>query len=333
MTTSPETAIHDFFRDNANHFEVLEQAADEVRARIGGSPDDMYAILKRHLRMRHGITVETSRISDMPDTLREFDDAGARIRLSEALDHPNRVFQLAHVLGLVEIPDVLDSLTLSSGIGSEAGKARCRVELSNYFAAALLLPYGEVLELAQATAYDVDRIGAAYGVSFEQVCHRLTTLQRDGARGVPFFFLRVDKAGNVTKRFNSTSFTLAEKGGSCPAWNIHDAFRAPGVILPQFVELPEGGQFFTFSRTVERPVFSRQTQDRRLVVALGCERNHAHRIGYAAQFNIDRPDLVGQIGINCYVCPRQACSQRAHQPLHVDLPISTKRRGTTRYES
>jgi predicted transcriptional regulator len=170
-------------------------------------------------------------------------------------------------------------------------------------------------------------------VSFEQVCHRLTTLQKEGARGVPFFFLRVDKAGNVTKRFNATSFNLAEYGGSCPVWNIHTCFRNPGVIQPQFVELPDGERFFTISRTTDRPVFSRETQDRRLALALGCEQRYAERIGYAESFNTADESLFSPIGINCHLCPRQACSQRAHQPLFIELPIDTSRRGNTRYES
>jgi predicted transcriptional regulator len=194
------------------------------------------------------------------------------------------------------------------------------------------MPYDAFLAAAEGTAYDIDRIAARFGVSFEQVCHRLTTLQREGARGIPFFFLRVDKAGNVTKRFNATSFHLAEHGGSCPKWNLHAVFAAPDVILPQFVELPDGERFLTISRTTNRPTFSRDTQDRRLAVALGCEMKYAHRIGYAAAYNLADPALLTPIGINCHLCPRQACAQRAHQPVHIDLPIDANRRGTTRYE-
>jgi len=124
------------------------------------------------------------------------------------------------------------------------------------------------LRTAESTAYDIDRISARFAVSFEQACHRLTTLQRPGAQGVPFFFLRIDKAGNVTKRFNSTSFHLAEYGGACPVWNIHLAFRTPGAILPQFVELPDGDRYFTISRTADRPAVNFRNQDHRLAVAL-----------------------------------------------------------------
>ena len=333
MLATPETIIHDFFRDHENHFAELENAAQGLRDEEPCDPDDVYATLKARLRSRHDIGLETRSVDDMGQALRVFDEDSATVRLSEALDHQNRVFQVAHVLGLIEAEALLDRLIGDSGIASDSGRTRCRVELANYFAAAFLMPYGPVLETAERTGYDVDRVAAAFGVSFEQVCQRLTTLQRDGARGVPFFFLRVDKAGNVTKRFNSTSFHLAEHGGACPVWNIHTSFRTPGVIIPQFVELPGGERYFTVSRTAERPVFSRDTQDRRLAVALGCELRHAPRIGYAAAFNLDDPGLYSPIGINCHLCPRQACSQRAHQPLFMELPLDTRRRGDTRYES
>ncbi len=318
LSSSPETIIHDFFRDHANYFDELEQEAEKLRAAEPCDADDVYAMLKARLRDVHGIEVHTAPVEEMSQALRIYDEADSVVHLSEALDHQNRVFQLAHVLCLVELAEVLESLTADSNIRSETGLARCHVELANYFAAAFLMPYEPFHEAAERTNYDVDRLAATFGVSFEQVCHRLTTLQREGAKGVPFFFLRVDKAGNVTKRFNATSFNLAEYGGACPVWNIHTSFRTPGVIVPQFVELPDGERFFTISRTTDRPVFSRDSQDRRLALSLGCELKHAHRLGYAAPFNIEDDGLFSPIGINCHLCPRQACSQRAHQPLFTE---------------
>lgn len=333
LALSPEAVIHDFFRDHQNHFDPLERAAEDLRAQEPCETDEVYGVLKSRLDRRHGITVRTLPVERMNQALRVYDADSAVVQLSDALDHQNRVFQLAHILCLVELGEVLDGVMSTSGIGSETGDARCRVELANYFAAAFLMPYEPFLRMAEQTRYDIDRIAATFDVSFEQVCHRLTTLQRPGMRGIPFFFLRIDKAGNVTKRFNSTSFNLAEYGGACPVWNIHTAFRTPGVILPQFVELPESERFFTISRTTDRPVFSRGSQDRRLAVALGCEMQYAHGIGYTATFNLDERHLFSPIGINCHVCPRHACSQRAHQPLFMDLPIDPSRRGNTRYES
>ena len=333
LASAPETIIHDFFRNHANHFAELETAAERLRAAEPSEVDDIYGTLKRRLRKIHAIEVRTAPVEEMSQSLRFYDEAHRVVHLSEALDHSNRVFQLAHVLCLVELPHLLADITAGSDIRSETGLARCHVELANYFAAAFLMPYDAFHAAAERANYDVDRLAAAFGVSFEQVCHRLTTLQREGKRGVPFFFLRVDRAGNVTKRVNATTFNIAEYGGSCPVWNIHSCFRTPGMVIPQFVELPDGERFFTISRTTERPAFSRETQDHRLALSLGCELKHAHRIAYSAPFNIEDERLFSPIGINCHLCPRQACSQRAHQPLFIELPIDTRRRGNTRYES
>ncbi|MGE3987848.1 helix-turn-helix domain-containing protein [Pseudorhodoplanes sp.] len=333
LASSAETVIHDFFRDNSNYFHGLELAAETLRREESCETDDIYSVLKARLANAHGIAVRRRTAEDMTQALRLYDRDARVVHLSEALDHCNQVFQLAHVLCLVELQDQLNALTAASGITSKTSLARCHVELANYFAAAFLMPYETFLRTAETTAYDIDRISARFAVSFEQACHRLTTMQRPGAQGVPFFFLRVDKAGNVTKRFNSTSFHLAEYGGSCPVWNIHMAFRTPGVILPQFVELPDGERFFTISRTADRPAVNLETQDHRLSVALGCELQHASRLRYAASFNFNDQRIFSKIGINCHLCPRQACSQRAHQPVFMELPLDTARRGNTRYES
>jgi predicted transcriptional regulator/transcriptional regulator with XRE-family HTH domain len=333
LASTPETIVHDFFRNNANHFPELEVSAERLRSSSPCDADDVYANLKMQLRKTYGITVCTAPVEEMSSSLRIYDEANAIINLSEALDHQNRVFQLAHVLCLVELPEVLNNLTTDNNITLQTEISRCHVELANYFAAAYLMPYEDFLQSAEHNLYDVDRLAASFGVSFEQVCHRLTTLQREGAKGVPFFFLRVDKAGNVTKRFNATSFNIAEYGGACPVWNIHTSFRTPGVIIPQFLELPEGEKYFTISRTSERPVFSRDTQDQQVALSLGCELKHAKKLTYTTPFKTDADDLFSPIGINCQLCPRQACSQRAHHPLFTELTIDTNRRGNTRYES
>jgi len=333
VSTSLEATIHNFFRENSNHFDVLERVAEALAAEESFDPYDVHDVLRHRLRTRHGIEVITQGIETMRDALRIFDAANGTILLSEALDHQNRTFQLAHTLCFIEYGDVLDSITAGAHFRTEAHLARCHVELANYFAAALLMPYEAFISKAEETRYDLDRLASAFAVSLEQASQRLTTLQRNGRRGVPFFFLRVDKAGNVTKRFNATSFSIAEHGGACPVWNLHTAFRTPGVILPQVVELPDGERFFTLSRTTERPVYSMETQDRRLAISLGCELQHAKKIIYSSAIDWSGDENVSQIGINCHLCPRRNCAQRAHDPIITELSTNTSRRGETRYES
>jgi predicted transcriptional regulator/DNA-binding XRE family transcriptional regulator len=332
FAASPESEVHAFFRRRRNHFPALERAADGFWDEARPEVDDLYGAVKARLRSRLGFHVHVVPAEDLPGTLRAHDEERREILLSEALDHPNRTFQLVHVACLVEHSRLLDRLLSESGIFEQWALTRCRVELANYFAAAVLMPYGPFLSEARASQYDFDHLATRFGVSFEQACHRATTLQREGAQGVPFFFLRVDKAGNVTKRFNSTGFPLAEHGGACPRLDIHTSFRTPGRIVPQFVEMPDASQFFVFSRTVDRPRVTRHAQDVRLAVAMGCAIDHVGEIGYAEAFSVTATRMV-PIGINCRVCPRATCDQRAHQAVILSRPVDERRRGATRYEA
>ena len=330
IASSPEAAVHTVFRRHRNHFRELEEAAE----RFWPAPveqDEIYTALKSRLRDGLGISVRLARVEDLPGTLRQYDEARRAILLSEALDHTNRTFQLVHMCGLLEQRELLDTLVGRSGIADPRGVARLRVELANYFAAAVLMPYDAFLAEARSTKYDLDHIATRFGVSFEQACHRATTLQREGAQGVPFFFLRIDKGGNVTKRFNATDFHLAEYGGACPRLDVHTSFRTPGKIVPQFVEMPDQSQYFVISRTVDRPTWMRHAQDNRLAVAMGCTIDHAAEIGYAEAFTVVGARMV-PIGINCRICPRANCDQRAHQAVVLTRPVDEHRRGPTRFD-
>ena len=332
LSTSPEAAVHNVFRRNRNHFRELEDIAEGFWGGALLDRDEVYIALKHRLRDKMGVTVRLCRVEDLPGALRQYDETRTEILLSEALDHTNRTFQLAHMAVLLEQRSLLDGLIAKAGINDTRAMARLRVELANYGAAAVLMPYDNFLAEAKATKYDFDLMATRFGVSFEQACHRATTLQRDGAQGVPFFFLRIDKGGNVTKRFNATGFHLAEFGGACPRLDVHTSFRTPGRIVPQFVEMPDREQFFVLSRTVDRPTWARHSQDNRLAVAMGCAIQHAAEIGYAEGFSMADARMT-PIGINCRVCPRSNCDQRAHHAAILTRPVDEHRRGVTRSDS
>ena len=331
VQSRPEAAVHNFFRRHRNYFRELEEAAENFWEGERPETDDIYHALKTRLR-RQGIETRVAPVEELPNALRLLDERRGEILLSQALDHPNRIFQLVHVTGLLTNSALFDSLVAQAGEAEPRAQGRLRVELANYFAAAVLMPYDEFLAAARRSKYDFDHLATRFGVSFEQACHRATTMQREGAHGVPFFFLRIDKAGNVTKRFNATDFHLAEFGGACPRLDVHTSFRLPGRIVPQFVEMPDRSQYFVFSRTVERPIFERSSQDNRLAVAMGCAVEHVSEIGYADAFAVQGAQMT-PIGINCRICPRANCDQRAYQAAVLASPIDERRRGATRFES
>ncbi len=332
-TMSVEQNVHDLFRNNNNHFPELERCAEQCS--LNGVPDrqEMYGALRAHLANKHGVEVIQVRDETLDSSLRYYDAESKKIMLSDRLDHSNKVFQLAHMIGLIEFPDVLINQLPEKLCSDEHVLARCRVELANYFAAAMMMPYEEFHKEAVAVRYDIDRLAAMFSVSYEQVCHRFTTLQDPRKRGIPFFFLRIDRGGNVSKRFNATPIQLARYGGACPRLDVHYCFRLPSRIIRQIVEMPDHSRYLTINRTVDRPSIRYTTEDKRLAVSLGCPVEYAHDTVYGLNIDPNNPRMITEVGVNCRLCPRQRCAQRAHEPFHSDLKLNENRRGITHFES
>jgi len=330
---SIEHGVHDFFRRNNNHFPALEECAEKFWAQGISDRHEMYGVLKSHLKDRLNIDVRQERAELLGISLRYYNRDKKQILLSDGLDHNNRVFQLAHMIALIEFPDLLGEQLSGKLRSSERMEARCRVELANYFAAALMMPYSDFFKEAVQTKYDIDRLSALFSVSYEQICHRLTTLQKPGQKGIPFFFLRVDRAGNISKRFNVTPIQLARYGGACPRLDIHYCFRVPGRIMTQIVEMPDNSRYLTINRTVDRPTTKYSTEDKRLAVSLGCSIEYSQETIYGITIDPKATRMVTEIGVNCRLCPRQQCEQRAHDPFYSNLPLDENRRGATHFES
>ncbi len=204
------------------------------------------------------------------------------------------------------------------------------MSLANYAAGAIMMPYAAFLAAAEKHRYDVDRLCADFGASVEQVSHRLTTLARTGARGIPFFMLRVDAAGNVSKRFAGESFPFSRFGGTCPRWNLHAAFQTPGRVATQIVETPDGARFFTIARTVDRAVRLDPRESSQLAIGLGCDVKYAPRILYADGDDLAKP-YVTPIGPACSICPRLRCPQRAAAPAGRTLALNETQKTISPY--
>jgi hypothetical protein len=199
------------------------------------------------------------------------------------------------------------------------------MSLANYAAGAIMMPYGRFLRACEEMRYSIDRLCGEFGANVEQVAHRFTTLGRPGARGVPFFMLRVDPAGNISKRYAGDQFPFSRFGGTCPRWNLHMAFQTPGRVVTQIVETPDGQRFFTIGRTVQRSVRLDPGEDSPLAVGLGCDVGHARRIGYAEGLDLASPRVTA-IGPACTICPRVRCPQRAAPPAGMTLTVSETRK-------
>jgi predicted transcriptional regulator/transcriptional regulator with XRE-family HTH domain len=322
----PNEEARDLFDARANHFPPIEQAAEAIAAELGTAPDGLNHAIAERLRQQHRVTVTVGKLDG---ALRRYDPATRMLVLSETLARESRGFQLAFQLALLEARDAVEALLRDAAPSSPESAMLIRVGLLNYAAGALVMPYAPFLAAAQALRHDVAALAARFGVSFEQVCNRLATLQRPGARGVPFFFVRVDPAGNVSKRFSAAGFPFARFGGSCPRWVVHTAFATPGTIQVQVAELPDGAAFLCFARTVTRPAARWGDPAPVHVVAMGCAVAHAGDVVYADGLDLQRAK-VG-IGLSCRLCDRPDCRSRAFPPLEHRLMLDPNSTGTSPY--
>jgi len=322
----PNEETRDFFHDRANHFPPLEAAAETIARELAARPSELNHAIAERLRRQHGLTVT---VGPVDGALRRYDPALRALQLSESLPRESRGFQLAFQLMLLEARDAVEVVMAGAEPSSPEAAAMIRIGLLNYAAAALVMPYIPFLAAAQATRYDIQVLAARFGVSFEQACHRLSTLQREGARGVPFFFLRADPAGNVGKRFSAAGFPFARFGGSCPRWIVHAAFATPDAIRVQVAQLPDGATFLTIACTIQGPAARWGEPPPMHVVAIGCDIARAPDLVYADGLDLERA-AVG-IGLSCRLCDRPDCRSRAFPPLEHRLVLDPAVEGESPY--
>jgi predicted transcriptional regulator/transcriptional regulator with XRE-family HTH domain len=326
----PIDTVGDFIQAHKNFFPEIDAAATALSVDLNLNKTQPRTALTERLKQNHDITVRIVPTDVMPNMLRWFDRHNQRINLSELLSQSGRRFQLAFQIGMLEHRDLIDAHLDRAKITDREARGLARTSLANYFAAAVLMPYQRFLREAEKTRYDVELLAHRFGTSFEQTAHRLTTLNDPDARGIPFFFLRIDIAGNVSKRFSAGKFAFANQGGACPIWNIHETFSDPGRLHTQMVQLPDKATYFSIAKAVSRAGNFHGARAQRLAIALGCDIAYAPRLCYAREFNLDDPQPA-QIGINCYLCERQHCRQRAHPPLSRSLMFDERARGMSLY--
>jgi hypothetical protein len=305
----PFEQVRDFFFAQQNHFDALDRAAEDLAGQASASGMPQGEWLVERLRAQHGVRVVPIEIPDAGQ--RRYDPATRVLRLAAALEPGQQAFQLATQLALLEQAPLLQTLTAGPGLDDEAARRLAHIGLANYFAGALLLPYGEFLRAAEGLRYDIELLAQRFGVGFETVCHRLSTLQRAGSPGVPFFFIRVDRAGNISKRQSATHFHFSKTGGTCPLWNVYEAFAQPGRVLPQLARMPDGRAYLWIARTVSRGQSGFGSPRKTFAIGLGCDVRHAPRLVYSKGLDLADPEVPTPIGMGCKVCEREACPQRA----------------------
>ncbi|MGV0793939.1 acetate metabolism transcriptional regulator RamB [Mycolicibacterium sp. XJ1819] len=330
--TMPHEEVRDYFYERQNYLHELDTAAEELTSTMVMQRGELASDLANRLRIVHGVVIR--RRDDLGETvLHRFDPTTKILDLSASLSSGQTVFKMAAELAYLEFGDLIDKLVDEGKFTSEESTTLARLGLANYFAAATVLPYGQFHDMAENFRYDVERLSAYYSVSYETIAHRLSTLQRPSMRGVPFSFIRVDRAGNMSKRQSATGFHFSSSGGTCPLWNVYETFANPGKILVQIAQMPDGRNYMWVARTVERRASRYGQPGKTFAIGLGCELRQAHRLVYSEGLDLSGDSKVSAtpIGAGCRVCERDNCPQRAFPALGRALDLDEHRSTVSPY--
>ncbi|WP_414475601.1 helix-turn-helix domain-containing protein [Microvirga sp. M2] len=324
--------VRDFFHFIGNYVDSLDRAAETLSSRIAEGPDSLLNRLSCYLETNYHISVSCISPSEGTSFVSDLDRARRVLLLNDTLPRATLAFAVARHLAILAFSDAIDAVVADASFqGTDAG-AVCTAALANYFAGALLMPYARFAEEARRTRHDVERLAARFGVSIEQVCHRLSTLQRPGNEGVPMYFLRVDRAGNITKRHSATRLQFARYGGACPIWNIHEAFETPDRFLVQIAEMPDGDQYLSVAHAITKGGGRFDAVRLRYAVGFGCELAHANEFVYSDVIDARNPAAVVKIGISCRLCDRADCPQRAIPPFDKGIDVNPDSRNIVPYQ-
>lgn len=325
----PHEEVRDYFYQRQNYLHELDTAAEDLTIRMRMHRAELSRELSDRLTMVHGVHI--IRRIDLGDTvLHRYDPASRTLEISNHLSSGQQVFKMATELAYLEFGNLIDKLVDEGKFTSEESRKLARLGLANYFAAATVLPYGQFHDVAENFRYDIERLSAFYQVSYQTICHRLSTLQRPSMRGVPFSFVRVDRAGNMSKRQSATGFHFSSAGGTCPLWNVYETFANPGKILVQIAQMPDGQNYMWVARTVERRASRYGQPVKTFAIGLGCEMRHASRLVYSKGLDLSA-DSATPIGAGCRVCERDNCPQRAFPALGRALDLDEHRSTVSPY--
>lgn len=327
--TMPHEEVRDYFYQRQNYLHELDSAAEDLTDRMRMHRGDLARDLSDRLTSVHDVRI-VRRIDMGDNVLHRYDPRTRTLEIGAHLSSGQFVFRLASELAYLEYGSLIDTLVDEGLFTSDESRTLARLGLANYFAAATVLPYRQFHGVAEEFRYDVERLSAFYAVSYETIAHRLSTLQRPSVRGVPLSFVRVDRAGNMSKRQSATGFHFSSAGGTCPLWNVYETFANPGKILVQVAQMPDGRDYMWVARTVERRARRYGQPGKTFAIGLGCELRHAHRLVYSEGLDLSG-EAATPIGAGCRVCERDNCPQRAFPALGRALDLDEHRSTVSPY--
>jgi predicted transcriptional regulator/transcriptional regulator with XRE-family HTH domain len=322
-------AISDFLQLNANHFPALEEAAERIRGEIDASDDNFDTGTRTYLFNVFGVDV---RLASLPHGIvQQFDAERRLLLLSDLASQMTTRFLIAQKIGGLAAGGEIEAVLAEAELPEADAPALARNVLGAYFAAALVMPYTPFLKACRDYRYDIDRLSHRFGASFEQICHRMTTLQRKGASGIPMHLVRTDIGGNISKRFSLSGIHIPRHSGACPRWNVYAAFLSPERLNIQISEMPGGARYFCVARTISKGASRYNAPVRHLAIGIGCSITHARDLVYSDGVDLETDKQVVPIGVSCRICPRMECGHRAHPPANHRVTLDETNRPVSLY--
>ena len=327
----PGEVISDFLQENKNYFSKLENFANEIFEKIKQNNRTRYIALCEFLKTEYGITVKDIIPEEGKPFSKIYNKKNKELYLSDYLSLETKKLHAAAQIAQEGAEDLINEYLETFNFPSEESKKLSKVALLNYCGAAILMPYNLFHSECKKLKYDLELLQNTFATSFEQVTHRVTCLNDPKKPGVPFHFLRVYVAGNISKRFSLSGIEIPRYGGACPRWNVYSALTRPGVIQAAVSKMSNGEKYVCIARTVEKGIGRFGQSKSVLSIGLGCEAKYAKDFVYTENVNTNDKSSEIPIGVSCRTCDRLDCSQRAFPPLHKKFDVDINTRGVSVY--
>ena len=330
-TSFPGEVVSDFLQENKNYFSKLEKFANDIFNRIQINNRATYMALCDFLKTEYGVKVKDVLPEDGKPFSKIYYKSQKELHLSDYVALETKKLYAAAQIAQEGAMVVIENYFSELKFPAEEAKKLTKVALLNYCGAAILMPYKLFHQECMKQKYDLELLQNTFACTFEQIAHRVTCLQDPKLPGIPFHFLRVDVAGNISKRFSLSGIEIPRYGGACPRWNVYSAFSRPGVIQAAVSKMSNGEKYVCIARTVEKGVGRYGKKKSILSIGLGCQAKYAKDFVYTENLDLNDKKTEIPIGVSCRTCDRLDCSQRAFPPLHKKFDVDINNRGVSVY--
>ena len=329
----PGEVIADFLQENKNYFPKLEEFANDIFQEVKQNNRTRYIALCEFLKRKYDVQVKDVIPEEGKPFSKIYKEKEKVLLLSDYISLETKKLYAAAQIAHIGAKDQINFYLSNFKFPSNEAKELSRIALLNYCGAAILMPYELFHNECKNLKYDLELLQNTFATSFEQVAHRVTCLQDPKLPGIPFHFLRVDVAGNISKRLSLSGIEIPRYGGACPRWNVYSAFSRPGVIQAAVSKMSNGEKYVCIARTVEKGVGRYGQKKSMLSIGLGCEAKYAKDFIYTENLDLNDKKSELPIGVSCRTCDRLDCSQRAFPPLHKKFDVDVNARGVSVYVS